>query len=783
MDAEPPTPGKPRRYPWRLALKMMSVLLRIRRQKKLAGRGAEPPSGFSMKPIDDGYNQGVPIGGIGAGSIGRSYRGDFARWHLLIGEHVYHPSLPNQFHVRIESDGRVFCQTLNPRQDPPGRLSTWAWGLDGSRATYYALFPRAWTVYDFHDYGIELVMEQISPVMAHNYKESSYPVGVFNWKARNVSNRSTRVSVMLTWENAVSPLREPRPRDSMRGQVSDERILVELEHERNDAEVPVSFGLGVEAEEGQLSIFEQFNTGGDGSEIWLPFSQKAGLDAPFTKAPKRIVRSGTALCATLDLLPSEEKEATFAIAWDIPLMQFGQGRRWYRRYTKFFGRSGNNSLKIASAALSEWRLWRQQIEEWQRPVLESDWPSWLKSALFNELYYVVDGGTAWEAGRPDEESDSCQAGHFAYLECFDYPFYNTYDVHFYASFALLENWPDIELSIQRDFADAVKLHDPRVRMLLFEGEKAPRKPFGIVPHDLGMPREDPWIVPNSYNAQDVSRWKDLNTKFVLQVYRDFAVTGDREFLAYCWDSVKIAMEYADRFDRDGDGLVENDGFPDQTYDVWTMKGPSAYCAGLYLAASAAMVAMAREMNDRVIEQKYEEIFSRGRLAFEEKLWNGEYFNFDSSGGKHSDSIMADMLAGLLYVHASGLESYVDHDKARAALKKIFATNVMSFEQGNMGAVNGMRPNGKIDTTSIQSAEVWTGTSYALAALMAYEGMIDEAFKTAHGIYRVTYETHGYWFRTPEAWTKDGHFRASMYMRPLAVWAIRKALTERETAPR
>ncbi|MGQ4872276.1 MAG: GH116 family glycosyl-hydrolase, partial [Candidatus Thorarchaeota archaeon] len=86
---------------------MMSVLLRIRKQRKLAGTGAEPPSGFSMKAIDDGYNQGVPIGGIGAGSIGRSYRGDFAKWHLLIGEHVYCPSLPNQFHVRIESDGRV----------------------------------------------------------------------------------------------------------------------------------------------------------------------------------------------------------------------------------------------------------------------------------------------------------------------------------------------------------------------------------------------------------------------------------------------------------------------------------------------------------------------------------------------------------------------------------------------------------------------------------------------------------------------------------------------------
>jgi hypothetical protein len=30
------------------------------------------------------------------------------------------------------------------------------------------------------------------------------------------------------------------------------------------------------------------------------------------------------------------------------------------------------------------------------------------------------------------------------------------------------------------------------------------------------------------------------------------------------------------FDLDKDGLIENSGFPDQTYDIWTVEGPSAY---------------------------------------------------------------------------------------------------------------------------------------------------------------------------------------------------------------
>lgn len=57
---------------------------------------------------------------------------------------------------------------------------------------------------------------------------------------------------------------------------------------------------------------------------------------------------------------------------------------------------------------------------------------------------------------------------------------------------------------------------------------------------------------------------------------------------------------------------------------------------------------------------------------------------------------------------------------QCALKTIFELNVMSFANGLMGAVNGMRPDGTIDTSSVQSDEVWTGVVYGLAATMIQE---------------------------------------------------------------
>ena len=144
-------------------------------------------------------------------------------------------------------------------------------------------------------------------------------------------------------------------------------------------------------------------------------------------------------------------------------------------------------------------------------------------------------------------------------------------------------------------------------------------------------------------CQDVARWKDLGPKFVLQTYRDYVhlarleaeaslpcmpseqpVLGDSsvhtslpsqhrakplgqnqtlgansgpspspgasaadEFLRSVYASVLVVMEHTLSFDTDGDGMIENEGCPDQTYDIWTARGIHAYCGGLWIAACQA----------------------------------------------------------------------------------------------------------------------------------------------------------------------------------------------------
>ncbi|KAL0836789.1 hypothetical protein Bca101_088679 [Brassica carinata] len=354
--------------------------------------------------------------------------------------------------------------------------------------------------------------------------------------------------------------------------------------------------------------------------------------------------------------------------------------------------------------------------------------------------------------------------------------WNTYDVHFYASYALLMLFPKIELNIQRDFAKAVLSEDTRKVKFLAEGNWGIRKVRGAVPHDLGM--HDPWNEMNAYNIHDTSKWKDLNPKFVLQVYRDFAATGDHQFGIDVWPAVRAAMEYMEQFDRDNDDLIENDGFPDQTYDTWTVHGVSAYCGCLWLAALQAAAAMALQVGDKFFAELCKNKFLNAKAALEAKLWNGTYLNYDSGASSNSKSIQTDQLAGQWYTASSGLPPVFEDFKIRSTLQKIFDFNVMKTKGGRMGAVNGMHPDGKVDETCMQSREIWTGVTYAAAATMILSGMEEQGFTTAEGIFAAGWseEGFGYWFQTPEGWTMDGHYRSLIYMRPLAIWGMQWALT-------
>lgn len=754
---------------------------------------ANPGTTSTVGYIDDGIYQGAPVGGLGAGTFSRTYRGDFARWHIKAGVHKYESVPANQFALFEQSAGNPagFSQVLMNGHPQNGTLSSWRWDYPVGAGNYAALYPKSWYEYRDPHFPAPVRVEQFSPLIAGNERESSYPIAVYRWHAENPTDRPVTVSILLSWANMSGWFRtydrtfrgtlnqgsQNRMRlekidaaTTMKGIVFDRVRASAQQHDwQGQFVIAANEQPGVE-----LSYQTTFRADGNGSEVWNNFAQDGRLSNDSTTWVSAKEPLAGAIALRITLAPGEQRTVPMVIAWDFPVIEFGEGRRWLRRYTDFYGSNGNNAWAIARDGLAHAEQWSNAIDAWQAPYANDvTKPAWYRGMLFNELYALADGGTFW--GRR-EDAPRGEKPSFAMLECYDYAYYGTLDVRFYGSLPLLKFWPEIDKQVLRSFAATVNATLDDLGLWVWKTDQTGkpvlhvRKRTGAVPHDLGVPEADPFFAVNEPGWQDTNDWKDLNPKFVLMVYRDYKLTGatDKAFLRETYPAVKAALEYLRQFDH-GRGVPENSGYPDQTYDSWVVSGVSAYSGGLWLAALRAAEQIALELGESEQAAHYHAMLDTARKNYIDTLWNGQYFRYDGSGN-YRDAIQADQLAGPWYARMLGLGDILPTTMLHTTMQTIYTHNVTQFAAGSMGAVNGMLPDGRV-VDNEQAREVWAGTTESFAAMLHSEGLDDEAMHTLRGLYHVIYELKGFWFRTPEAWEIDGRFRAGMYMRPLGIWAL------------
>jgi non-lysosomal glucosylceramidase len=752
-------------------------------------------------------------------------------WHLDGGEHTF-KSLPacqfSVFEQQESSPAQAYALCTESPED--GTLNSWQWypashdsgDLEKQRTTddkqrthtgtYHALYPRSWFVYN-NVFQTELTCEQFSPIWAGCYQESSYPVAIFEWTAHNPTDAPITLSIMLTWQNMVgwftnaikspqvqvrddgSPVYEYQPRlgdstgsfnewivDHYRVGCLLDRVRLHDEIQEGEGQLCIATVTNPSLE---VFYHSRWNPTGDGAEVWNTFASDGSL-ADFQDetpaAPGEQIAAAIAIRFTIR--PGRTRKIPFILAWDFPVTEFAPGINYYRRYTDFFGRTGNNAWSVARTAFKHNELWKEKIQAWQEPILNrGDLPNWFKMALFNELYLLAGGGTLWSAA-----DDRDPVGQFGVLECIDYRWYESLDVRLYGSFALMMLWPRLDKAVLEAFARAIPTSDETPRIIGYNKATAIRKAADATPHDLGAPNEQPWEKTNYTSYQDCNQWKDLPCDFVLQVYRDFVLTGanDVEFLWECWSAIVKTLSYLKAFDKDEDGIPENSGAPDQTFDDWQLKGISAYCGGLWLAALEAAIAIGEILLNnyppisQLVEAPlpesiqetidlYRHWLKQARPLYQEKLWNGQYYRLDSESG--SDIVMADQLCGQFYARLLGLPDIVPIECAQSALKSVYESCFLKFQDAQIGAANGVRPDGSPENpNSTHPLEVWTGINFGLAAFLMQLEMKEEALRLTEAVVRTVYE-NGLQFRTPEAITATGTFRASHYLRAMAIWAI------------
>jgi len=259
-----------------IPIRAMYSFWKMARQAKKEGKET-----FSFSPMKDGYYQGVSIGGMGAGTIGRSYRGDFIRWQLYPGKRRYQTLYTNQFSVFIRNSNTKVANVLFPNEPENTDLSAWKWNLPSSIGTYHALYPCAWTKYtNFPGFSnVSLLCSQITPIIPHEYKDSSLPCGIFNWEIENYEKEPIEVSLMFTWQNgdgSSNDLKGGHFNSYMKnGSVEGISMSYNLPTDQNG---PATFFIGTQSNSNVSVTFQStFNSSSDGAEVWEEFNQNGCL--------------------------------------------------------------------------------------------------------------------------------------------------------------------------------------------------------------------------------------------------------------------------------------------------------------------------------------------------------------------------------------------------------------------------------------------------------------------------------------------------------------------------
>jgi uncharacterized protein (DUF608 family) len=238
---------------------------------------------------------------------------------------------------------------------------------------------------------------------------------------------------------------------------------------------------------------------------------------------------------------------------------------------------------------------------------------------------------------------------------------------------------------------------------------------------------------------------------IVQLYRDWRLSGDDDALKSLWPAAKRALGYAwVQWDRDRDGLV--DGDMHNTYDI-NFQGPNPLTQFYYLAALRAADEIASHLGETTDAAEYRRLYESGRALSEKAIWNGEFFvqthdclAEDAPKYQHGIGCLSDQLFGQLAASLAGLGDLAAPAMIRTALEAIHQHNFLSplgdhenvqrtyASADEPGLILCTWPNGGRPKYPFPySDEVWTGIEYQVASHMAYVGMVDEALAVVSGI--------------------------------------------------
>jgi non-lysosomal glucosylceramidase len=673
-----------------------------------------------------------PLGGIGTGCVSLDGRGGLRDWEIYgrpnkgcVLEYTF-PALWFQ-----EQGQPSRCMTLlGPRLKywTGETRKTWDYGhgrffnqMDGLRGfdsvEFNGTFPFARVSFQRADVPLEIELEAFNPFIPLDVPASSFPGLYLVYRVSNRSDRPIEATIAWSMMNPVgegSPTNPDQPNKAFneRFQVGD-MTGIRFTNARFEPQSE-QFGEVVLATNWpEAELGERWPTEGWWDSLrafWNGFRSAGRLSNLATPQDQNRV-PGTLGCR-LRLQPGEAAEIPFVIAWRFPnaLKYWGKPQAERLKWTPHYAVEWESAVSAASALLERRTELRSRTAKFEGALYGGSQPVEILesvgatlSVLHTPTLIRLSDGQFW-AWEGCSATEGCCEGTCSHV-------WNYALAHVYL-------FPEI----QRSFLDTAFAHTFNC---------GPQGQLGAMNFRVPLPL-----------AEESPLWhaaSDGQLGQIVQIFRDWRLTGDSEWLRSIYPLVKKALGYAwIQWDRDRDGLVEGDMH--NTYDI-NFCTPNPLTQFFYLAALRAMERMAREVGDALFSSECGRLASEGSQLTTERLWTGDFFRqsgdfTDPSAPRyqHGAGCLSDQLFGQLSADIAGLGDLVDPELIRSALLSIFRHNFRSplGDHENLQRVYAVSdeaglllcswPDGEMPAYPfVYSDEVWTGIEYQVATHLALIG--------------------------------------------------------------
>jgi len=728
------------------------------------------------------YQIALPLGGIGTGSFSLGGRGELRDWEIMNApakrycpgsghDRQTSPFFAITFHSSQTSQASQTFLLEGPlydweRLDEEGRPAEHHGFPRFSNATFSGSFPAGTVHLRDRDLPVEVDVTGFNPFVPGDAEGSGLPVGTLTYAVKNVSGGPLEVSVAGLMRNFIG-------RGEAKGNVNAFRegeTLRGIFFQPGSAVSTNSENWGSMALVTEERAGVSYRTSGVGNnwcwtilDWWDDFSD----DGAFTdRAPCGDRDPLATLAVKKTIAPGATAEFTFHLVWHFP-----NRRAWSKRIEgNWYATKYANAWDAAEKVVPQLPALAEKSRRFTEAMAKSDFPEPIKeSALFNlavfksQTVFRLPSGhlMGWEGVKDDHGS--------CYGSC-------THVWNYEQATAFL--FPDL----------ARTMRDVELNYALMDD--------GFMNFRAKLPLD-------TAAAKRRKAAADGQMGCIMKAYREWLISGDREWLRANWPRVKLALSYCwaeDGWDADRDGVME--GSQHNTMDV-DYVGPNPQMGFWYLGALRAAEEMAKDAGDAEFAAECRRLYESGSKWMDANLFNGEYYEhliYDPKTRKPypegvepcayqiGKGCLVDQLVGQQFAHLLGLGWLGDEKNERAATEAILKYNWLgdfthhfnSMRSYALGQESGLLmaswPRGRLRRPFPYFGEVMTGFEYVAAVEMIYEGRDEDAVRVIKAIR----DRHDGARRNPYSEPECGH----NYARSMASWGAINAWTGmRYSAPK